>query len=172
MQARQDGGLAALRLLLRTTHLAGPDDLPALVQAAGEALGAVQAALYLVHYDQVQLVPLVEDGTGADQPRTVPIEGTLAGRSFSDVTSHTTTLDSGRACGPGRRRDRPPGRAVPPVRVERVLDEDLIRIGGDVAALLADLVTTRALYGDGVERARAGCRGRCRPSCSGACSRR
>ena len=155
MQAREDGGLAALRVLLRTTHLAGPDDLPALVQSAGAALGAVRAVLYLVDYDQVQLVPLVEARTGDDPPQPVQIEGTLAGRSFSDVTQHTTTLDSGRALwtpvvdGTDRL-----GVLHLQFGVEVVLDEDLMRIGADIAALLADLVSTRALYGDGVERAR------------------
>ena len=155
VQAHEDGGLAALRVLLRTTHLAGPDDLPALVQAAGAELGAVRAVLYLVDYDQVQLVPLVEAGPGGEHPEPVPIEGTLAGRSFSDVTQHTTTAASG------------PSLWTPLVDgtdrlgvlhlqfdAECTVDDDLMCIGADVAALLADLVATRAPYCDGVERAR------------------
>jgi serine phosphatase RsbU (regulator of sigma subunit) len=155
MQAREDGGLAALRVLLRTTHLAGPDDLPALVQAAGAELGAVRAVLYVVDYDQVQLMPLVDAVTGGDLPQPLPIEGTLAGRSFSDVTQHTTTLSSGRALwtplldGTDRL-----GVLHLQFGAECDVDEDLMRIGADVAALLADLVTTRAMYGDAVERAR------------------
>ena len=155
MQARRDGGLAALRVLLRTTHLAGADDLPALVQAAGVELGAVRAVLYLVDYDQEQLVPLVEAVTDHDQPQPVPIEGTLAGRSFSDVTQHTTSLASGRALwtpvldGTDRL-----GVLHLVFDAERDLDEDLVRIGADVAGLLAEVVISRSMYGDGVERAR------------------
>ena len=41
-----DRTLAALRVLLRSTHLAGPDDVPALVRTAAADLGAVRARLY------------------------------------------------------------------------------------------------------------------------------
>lgn len=149
MQAREDGGLASLRVLLRRTHLAGPDDLPALVQAAGVELGAVRAVLYLVDYDQQQLVPLVEAVTDDDQPQPVPIEGTLAGRSFSDISQHTASLGSGEALwtpvldGTDRL-----GVLHVMFRAECDLDEDLLRISADVAALLAEVVTTRTMYGE------------------------
>ena len=155
MRAGEDGGLAALRVLLRTTHLAGPDDLPALVHTAGVELGALRAVLYLVDYDQVQLMPLVDAVGDGDLPQPLPIEGTLAGRSFSDVTQHTTTLGSGRALwtpvldGTDRL-----GVLQLEFDADWDVDEDLMRIGADVAALLADLVATRSLYGDAVERAR------------------
>ena len=157
MRARDDGGLAALRVLLRATHLAGPDDLPALVDAAAEALGVERGVLYLVDYDQVQLVPLVA-GPGAaqpDAPQAVPVEGTLAGRAFSDVAQHVTTAGAGRALWTplldGTERlgvlQLELGRDVEP-------DADLLQVCADVAALLAELVMTRSLYGDAVEQAR------------------
>ena len=154
MGAGEDGGLAALRVLLRTTHLAGPDDLPALVRAAGAELGALRAVLYLVDYDQGQLMPFVE-ATAGELPQPLPIEGTLAGRSFSDVTQHTTTSGSVSALwtpvldGTDRL-----GVLHLQFDADRHLDENLRRISGDVAALIADLVTTRTLYGDAVERVR------------------
>jgi hypothetical protein len=149
MQAREDGGLAALRVLLRTTHLAGPDDLPALVRAAGQEMGAVAAILYLVDYDQVELRPLVE--AGGDLPQPLLIEGTLAGRSFSDVSQHTTASEFGRALWTPV-LDGTDRLGVLHLQFDGGcdLDEELMRIGVDVAALVADVVSTRALYGDAV----------------------
>ena len=156
MPTGDDGGLAALRVLLRATHLAGPDDLPALVQAAGNALGAERAVLYLVDYDQVQLVPLVAPGTAGDAPQAVAVEGTLAGRAFSDVAQHVTTGGEG-----GRALWTPLldgterlGVLQLQLGADAQVDEDLLRTCADVAALVAELVMTRALYGDAVERAR------------------
>src|SRR4051812_34101107 len=60
--ASAEGLLAVLQVLLRSSHLAGPDDLPALVSAAGEQLGAARAVLYLADYDQLLLVPLAPTG--------------------------------------------------------------------------------------------------------------
>ncbi len=155
MQAREDGGLAALRVLLRTTHHAGPDDLPALVSAAGDALGAEGAVLYLVDYDQVQLVPLAASDPEGHVPQAVPVEGTLAGRTFSDLAQHLTTTGDGRALWTPlldgtERLGVLQLELAPDVQVE----EDLLRTCADVAALLAELVQTRSLYGDAVERAR------------------
>ena len=155
MQAQDDGGLAALRVLLRTTHLAGPDDLPALVDAAAHELGVERGVLYVVDYDQVQLVPLGPAAGPGSAPHVLPVEGTLAGRAFSDVTQHATSADGPRTLWSpvldGTERlgvlqlDLPAG-------VE--LDGELLRTCGDVAALLAELVMTRSAYGDAVEKAR------------------
>jgi serine phosphatase RsbU (regulator of sigma subunit) len=155
MRARRDGGLAALRVLLRTTHLAGPDDLPALVQAAGAELGAVRAVLYLVDYDQVLLMPVVDRVPGGDLPQPVSIEGTLAGRSFSDVSQHATASEAGPALWTPV-LDGTDRLGVLHLQFDAGsdLDEELMRICADVAALIADVVSTRALYGDAVERTR------------------
>ena len=145
--------LAALRTLLRSTHLAGPDDLPALVSAAGQHLGADRAVLHLVDYGQVVLVPL----TSVDAPPAEPltIEATLAGRAFSDLAQHTSTAAPG-------------GTLWTPVLdgTERLgvlelrfpaagaVDDELRAAGRDLASLLAALVIAKSLYGDSVERAR------------------
>src|SRR4051794_41916970 len=73
MPTSAEGVLAALRVLLRSSHLAGPDDLPALVSAAGRQLGAARTVLYLADYDQLLLVPLAAAGAAAAG------EGTTAG---------------------------------------------------------------------------------------------
>ena len=167
-----DRTLAALRVLLRSTHLAGPDDLPALVGAAGAALGAGRAGLYLVDYDQMLLVPLQ---TGAelgpapaegevvaavephDSEAHVPliISSTLAGRAYSELAQQTSNS------GPGVTVWSPVLDGTERLGVLRLdfLDQDglepeLAASCQDVAALLAELVMTRSLYGDAVERTR------------------
>ncbi len=174
--AAADRTLAALRLLLRSSHLAGPDDLPALVAAAGAELGAGPAVLYLVDYDQVLLGPLLtaepaagsidlsaglDSGVnyvGADGPLVV--NGTLAGRVYSDLTQLTSSAGPGLTVwtpvldGTERlgvlRTDFPhggePGQGEP--------GQELLEGCQDVASLLAELVVTRSLYGDAIERTR------------------
>ena len=177
-----DRTLAALRVLLRSSHLAGPDDLPALVQSAGAELGAGGAVLYLVDYDQILLVPLqAGEGPGAapaaeselapavqahdDQERDndahdddvdgpLVISSTLAGRAYSDVTQQMSTS------GPGVTVWTPvlDGTERLGVRLDfpgqSELEPGLAASCQDVAALLAELVVTRSLYGDAVERLR------------------
>src|SRR3954470_20203584 len=75
---------SALRGLLRASHVGGPDELPAMVAAAGEHLGANLSVLYLVDYDQQSLEPLIAPG----DPRpaeSMDIDATLAGRAFTGV---------------------------------------------------------------------------------------
>ena len=148
----------ALRLLLRKSHLMTLDDLPALAVEAGRQLGADDGALFLVDYDQVMLVPLVEtDATAQCRARSGPIaiKGTLAGRAYSDVVQHTAKIEAGTTLwtpvldGTERigvlRLDFPAG-----MRVDGELRDACL----DVVALLAEMVVTRSLYGDVVERTR------------------
>lgn len=155
MRAREDGGLAALRVLLRGSHLSGPDDLPALVQAAGAALGARSAVASVVDYGQVHLVPLVPGGAQDDVPQEVPVEGTLAGKAFADVVQHVSSAASGRSLWSplldGTERLGVLQLELPP---EVEPDDELLLVCTDLAALVAELVTTRSQCGDAVERAR------------------
>ena len=155
MRAREDGGLAALRVLLRRSHLSGPGDLPGLVQAAGVQLGARAAVVYVVDYTQVHLVPLVPPDAPDDAPQTVVIEGTLAGRAFSDVVQHVSSASHGRSLWTpvldGTERLGVLQLELPP---EVEPDDELLLVCADLAALVAELVTTRSRYGDAVERAR------------------
>lgn len=158
MTHQDDRELDALRLLLRASHLMAPDDLPALVSEVGRRLGAEGGVLFLVDYDQVVLVPLAEtDAASPAQAVGEPIamEGTLAGRAYSDVVQHTGTAATGPLLwtpvldGTERvgvlRLDFPVGAQ---------LDLELRDACLDVAGLLAQMVVSRSLYGDTIERAR------------------
>lgn len=146
--------LAALRSLLRSSHVVSPDDLPEMVSTAGGHLGAERAVLYLVDYEQVVLVPL-QHPAADERMATVGIDGTLAGRCFTDVTQHVTRAGEGVSTwtpvldGTDRlgvlQLQFPAGTDV--------ADEVL---GGcfDVASLVAELTMTRSMCGDGIERTR------------------
>jgi Stage II sporulation protein E (SpoIIE) len=71
--------LAALVELLDGTHLAPPERLPAIAAGAARALGA-QITIYLVDYDQKDLIPL-PSSDGAFQVNQ-KVDSTLAGRAF------------------------------------------------------------------------------------------
>jgi sigma-B regulation protein RsbU (phosphoserine phosphatase) len=106
--------LSALQLLVRSSHVVAPDDLSELVTSASRELGADTAALYLVDYDQVELVPLIRkphgrgeghdeaSGPGADADvdrhhveGPLVINATLAGRAYTDLKQLTSTTGSG-----------------------------------------------------------------------------
>jgi stage II sporulation SpoE-like protein len=71
--------LAALVELLDGIHLAPPERLPAITASAARALGA-QITVYLVDYDQRDLIPLPSsDGIIRE---TLKVDSTLAGRAF------------------------------------------------------------------------------------------
>jgi len=151
-----DGALAALQVLLRSSHLSGADDLPALIRSAGEQLGASRSVLYVIDYDQLELIPLKDAGTGSS---VVPlaVDATLAGRAFRDLVLHTggsepaltmwvPVVDGTNRLGVLELT------FAPDEQVE--VDDALRSVGRDVAALVAELLLTRALYGDAVERSR------------------
>jgi serine/threonine protein phosphatase PrpC len=71
--------LTALTTLLEGAELAPPERLPALVAAAGEALG-VRLTVYLVDYEQRSLSP-VRAGVES-RGAALDVETTLAGRAF------------------------------------------------------------------------------------------
>ena len=70
--------------LLANAQFALPDEVPALVAEHARRLGALDAAIFLVDYEQRVLTPLPRDGAPARE--AVPVEGTLAGRAFSLLT--------------------------------------------------------------------------------------
>jgi hypothetical protein len=162
--------LAALRVLLSSARLAGPDDLPDLVAVACRELGAGPVVLYLVDYDQALLVPLLNAEPAGGQARTTAedaaveiadgplvIDGTLAGRAYSDLVQLTSTA------GPALTVWTPVLDGTERLGVLRLdfseqagpeLEQDLLDSCWEVASLLAELVLSRSLCGDAVERAR------------------
>jgi serine phosphatase RsbU (regulator of sigma subunit) len=147
--------LGALRSLLRASHLAGPTDLPVMVRTAGERLGAEDALLYLVDYEQTWLVP-VSDALPTEHPSVaLAIDGTVAGLVFRDIRQHasttgaTTTLWTPVLDGTERL-----GVLALRLPVGMEAGEELCTDTMDVAALLAETVLTRSLYGDAIERTR------------------
>ncbi len=144
--------VSAVRVLTRAGHLAGPDDLPSLITAAAMSLGADRGVLYVVDYDQVLLVPLGE-GSGSG---SLPVEGTLAGRTYTTLTQQRSgagaegaTIWSPVLDGTERLGVLELAFADPDE-----LDEAMREAVLDVAALVAELVVTRSVYGDAIERAR------------------
>ncbi|HEX8630689.1 MAG TPA: PP2C family protein-serine/threonine phosphatase [Catenuloplanes sp.] len=144
--------LESLRVLLRQSHHARPEDLPEMAMRAAPLVDATALVLYLVDHQQHQLLPLLAGRAPARQP--VRIDGTLPGRAFSLMT--TCVNDSG---------GDPSTVWVPLLNgsermgvLEVVADLPLSDKAVDdcvaVASLLAELVVTRSLYSDTMERVR------------------
>ena len=74
--------MTALVHLLQSTQFGQADQLPVVVEEAGRTIG-VDLTIYLVGYDQRQLIPVPRPGRPAPAPLNV--EGTMAGRSFQLV---------------------------------------------------------------------------------------
>lgn len=146
--------LAALRFLLRSSHLARADDLPVLIAGAGSHLGAEVAILYLADYDQVYLVPLAATGQPA-AAEPIVIDGTLAGRAYSDVVQHlSATADRPTLWSPVLNGTERLGVLQLTFAAGTEVGDELRIAASDVAALAAELIMTRALYGDAIERTR------------------
>jgi serine phosphatase RsbU (regulator of sigma subunit) len=136
---------------LRASHLAVPDDVPALIVDHAKRLGAGDAALYLVDYEQRLLVPVPNRG-GRVRDEVV-IDTTLAGRCYRTLDIQQTTGEDGR------------GRMWVPVLdgVERLgvleLEFDLepeaeLDEVANFAGLVAEVVIAKQAYGDFFERVR------------------
>jgi sigma-B regulation protein RsbU (phosphoserine phosphatase) len=150
-EARMADPLAVLRALVAGSHLARPEDLPALAMRCAELLDAREMVIYLVDYEQRGLVRLA--GPGASGRDVIAVEGTLAGRCFA--MSQTCETDSGTGC----RLWLPLLRGTDRIGVLSVLTDEhpspQLRADCHAAAsLLCELLTTRRAYGDAVERTR------------------
>ncbi len=137
--------------LLTASHLAVPDDVPLLIVEHAKDLGATDAGLYLVDYDQRTLMPVPHPkGEGREG---VLIDTTLAGRCYRTLDMQQTTGERGEV------------RVWVPVLdgVERIgvlefdFDEqDDINLDNlaAFAGLVAELVMAKQAYGDLFERVR------------------
>ena len=154
--SRATAELAGMVGLLDGSHLAPPDELPALASAAYRSLG-VDVTIYLVDHDQRLLVPLLARETAGDVPTgPLGVDATLAGRAFRQA--QTTTSDQ-----PGQRRLWLPLRdgaerlGVLDVRVPGPadLDDAVLRAQCEhLAGLLGHLVTSLGGRGDALDSLR------------------
>lgn len=147
MSAHEDtnDGARAFRRLMHESHLATADKLPHLVANAGEDIGGRHAELLVVDHAQRRLLPLHPGG----DPRA--IEGTVAGRAFRRVAPQAVV--------------RPDGTRlwVPLLDgIERlgvlgitfdVVDEGRSETTRQLAALCAELLLSKAMLSDAVQRA-------------------
>src|SRR5689334_16606209 len=70
--------------LLAAAQFAVPDAVPGLAADFARRLGALDAAIFLVDYEQRMLTPLPRPG--GPERRAVAVEGTLAGRAFTTLS--------------------------------------------------------------------------------------
>jgi hypothetical protein len=144
--AVRDRGAHKVTDLVQASHLAVPDDVAALIVEHARGLGAEDAALYLVDYEQRVLAP-VPNSDGPDREEVL-IDATLAGWCYRTLEVQQTTGEDGR------------GRMWVPVLdgVERLGVLELA-FGGeepdpDDVRVIAEVVMTKRVYGDLFERVR------------------
>ena len=144
--------LESLWQLLQQSHHARPEDLPEMVMRAAPLVGAAALVIYVVDHQQRELTPLLG---GSVPPRDAfGVDGTLAGRAFSMVTPCASEAEADRS-----RLWIPLLNGSERLGVlEVVFDTPLPNEAVDdclaVASLLAEMVVTRSLYSDTIERVR------------------
>jgi stage II sporulation SpoE-like protein len=142
-------GLRALRHLLRESHHARSEDLPEMAMQVAPLVEAVSLVVYLIDHQQRVLLPLLAGSAPSREP--VPVDGTLAGRAFSLVTTCHGESD-GRLWIP--LLDGAERLGVLEVAAAQPLPEEAVVDCAAVAAVLAELVVTRGMYSDTIERLR------------------
>ena len=143
--------LRAFRDLVAGSHQARPEDVPALAMRCAELLDAQEMVIYLVDYEQRHLVPL--SGDGAPRRRAVEVDGTLPGRSFAMTEVHETDVGSGlRIWVP--LLDGTERLGVLEVLTTTEPSQQLRADYHTAAGLLSEILTTRRVYGDAIERTR------------------
>ncbi|WP_229070213.1 PP2C family protein-serine/threonine phosphatase [Actinoplanes sp. DH11] len=141
--------LRLLSRLLAVAHQARPEDVPALVMQLAPLIDAREMVVYLVDYDQRQLLPLRGHGAPARDP--IAIDGTLPGRAFALTHTYETSDAQRRLWVPLLDGTERLG------LLEVVTDagsEQYRQHLSTVASLLAELIMTRRAYGDAIELTR------------------
>jgi len=140
-----------LSSLLRAAHLMSPSRLATTVATHGRALGVAETVLYLADYEQVALLPV--PGDGVPERQELPIEGTMAGRSFRRVEVLTSSA------GPAVRMWLPLLDGVERLGVVELTlastpDEESEERLKAFVSLVAELVVTKDAYSDVFSRLR------------------
>jgi phosphoserine phosphatase RsbU/P len=142
----------AVRMLLDRNKLLRAEDLPDVVREAAAVLGADEAVILLVDMHQLVLVPLT-NGREPAQPVT-NVEGTLAGRAFTDITTQHRTAPALTVYEPlldGAERLGVLGLTFP------FPDRDAAELHAEcryLAAVVAEMLVARDKYGDVIARTR------------------
>lgn len=144
--------LESLQQLLRQSHHARPEDLPGMAMRAAPLLDATAMIIYVVDHQQRELIPVL--GGKAPHRESFSVDGTLAGRAFTMVTpfSSDTEVDGGRLWVP--LLDGSERLGVLEVVIDVPVSEQTVEDCMVVASLLAEMVVTRSLYSDTIERVR------------------
>jgi phosphoserine phosphatase RsbU/P len=143
--------LRAFRDLVAGSHQARPEDVPALAMRCAELLDAREMVIYLVDYEQRTLMPLA--GDGAPQRGVIDVDGTLPGRAFAMTEVHDTDTGSGlRLWVP--LLDGTERLGVLGVVTATDPSAEMRADYQTAAGLLSEVLTTRRIYGDAVERTR------------------
>jgi hypothetical protein len=142
--------LESLRQLLQQSHHARPEDLPEMGMRAAPLLDATALIVYLVDHQQRELVPLL--GGSAPRREAFAVDGTLAGRAFTMVTPCASEADGSRLWIP--LLDGSERLGVLEVVSDAPLRDDAVDDCMAVASLLAEMIVTRGLYSDTIERIR------------------
>ncbi|WP_327001810.1 serine/threonine-protein phosphatase [Dactylosporangium sp. NBC_01737] len=138
----------AMQRLLATGHHARPEDLPTLAMRIAPDLDASAVVLYLVDYDQLNLMPMAGTGTPARDP--VPVDGTMPGRVFAVGRAHYG--DPARVWLPlidGTER-----LGVLEVVSRRSSRKRRTTDDATLASAFAELIVARRVYGDAIEHTR------------------
>jgi serine phosphatase RsbU (regulator of sigma subunit) len=142
---------AALDAVLRAAHLMAPDDMAGLAALGATHLGCERVGLWLVDYEQATLVPVTSPGD--DHVDVLSIDGSVAGRAFRTV--EPVEVEAGQS----RRLWVPLLDGVERLGVLEVvvpteggpLPDDMHRVLGQYAHLLAELLVSNSNYTDHYE---------------------
>jgi serine phosphatase RsbU (regulator of sigma subunit) len=143
--------LESLRQLLHQSHQARPEDLPDMIMQAAPLLDADTLVIFVVDHHQRVLVPLL--GGSAPQREALTIDGTLAGRAFSMVAPARTEQAGGTHLWVPL-LDGSERMGVLEIVATGPLSDQAVEDCAPVASLLAEMLVTRDLYSDSIERLR------------------
>lgn len=146
------GSLEALQELLRQSHHARPEDLPAMAMRAAPLLDATAVVIYLVDHQQLVLAPLL--GNSVPPRAQFAVDGTLGGRAFSLLTPSVSEADGDTPRLWLPLLDGAERLGVLEVVFAAPIGHRVIEDCVLVASLLAELVVTRSLYSDTIEMVR------------------
>ncbi|HEY7103053.1 MAG TPA: PP2C family protein-serine/threonine phosphatase [Mycobacteriales bacterium] len=156
-----EGSDEPIDALLREAHIVGPHQVAGLLRRHAAAVGLTDAVAYLSDLQQTVLIPLVEPaGPGLDRQLTpLGVDSTVAGRCYQNVEMivQQPTIEGVRVWMPlldGAER-------LGVLGVTAAAVADLERDGGRLttqlhrfAAVAADVIMSRTLYGDTLVRIR------------------